>query len=145
MTRRWQGFAGGAQRHRHSTRGPGGRCPTVRGVRLRGRQRGGFHGWGRRHFIQIQAVSQHPARREDVRVLRAPAGCQIPHPGPQPSRLPAPIQLGARVSPTTRPCPDTYARLSPPRLSAPSHATRKQDFCLGKPRSSSRSEMRSRT
>lgn len=64
--------------------------------------------------------------------------------------LPALIQLAARVPPTsptwgTHPCPGTYGRLSLLWLSVPSHAMRKQDFCLGKPRSSSRSETRSRT
>lgn len=106
-------------------------------VHLCGWQCWGFHSWRRGHFIQIQAVSQHPAKGEDALIVHT-LGTRSP-PGPHPMPLPAPIQWG------THPCPGTYARLSLPWLSAPSHATRKQDFCLGKPRSSSRSEIRSST
>lgn len=104
-------------------------CPTMWWVPLCLHQRwqcGCSDSRRRRHFIQIHGT--HPTESGD---------------------LPQPVSLQHPSSPVPPaglcPIPGTYARLAWSRLPAPSQAMRKQDFCLGKPCSSSRSEMRSRT
>lgn len=136
MEKAWQSFVTTL-----GDRSWGEQCPTMGVIGVHGGQCGGFHSWGRRHFIQIKSVSQHPAEREEALIEHPlvpgfPSGAHPPL---------APIHPGARVTVGHHPCPGTYGRLSLLWLSLPSHAMRKQDFCLGKPRSSSRSETRSRT
>lgn len=97
-------------------------------VRLCGWQCGGFHGWGRRHFIQIQAVSQHPAEKENVLILH-PLGARPP---PR-----TPTHTSASISPSSPTAGDTslpsYLRPAVPAVAlGPLPCDKEAGLLLGK-------------
>lgn len=85
MEKAWQSFVTTL-----GDRSWGEQCPTMGVIGVHGGQCRGFHSGGRRHFIQIKSMSQHPAEREEA-LIKHPLGAGFPlrsppTPGTHPAR-----------------------------------------------------------